>query len=259
MLECLVCLLYYRMPKGRLAPVTQKWGTRLVDSSSVTRRSAREKMPTEKGSSYTASLRSSKHKQQHVDNEQPGPSRGKTKATAGASRQQGKTSSDKDSEEEVVSDQESEHSDDELSAILARAKVAMSVIDKLADKLKTKSKLSNQTSKTSTVQRSKSADKDKKRAHSRDASVRVNTTNNDQFQRVPLFPELEDGELPDDADDDSENDDVVLNDDSDLQQGRGNKRPRLDTHGKTGLGRGRARTRTRDPGVRNRSRSPSGT
>ena len=127
------------MPKGRLATAAQKRRPRSVERPVVTRKSGRDKVPTEKGSSYTAALRSNQHKQQQVDNQRPSTSCGKAKAAAGTSRRQGKDNSDKDSDVEVESDHESHHSDDELLDMLARAKVVMSVIDKLAEKIKSKS------------------------------------------------------------------------------------------------------------------------
>ena len=214
---------YCRMPKGRVARTTQRPWHREVERDVLMRKSARQKVQTEKGSSYSAALHSAKNK--CGDSPQAGQSCGGSVQHAKTTRQQGKTNSSDDVEEEEMSDDDSQPSDEELSEMLTRAKVAMSVIDKLADKLKSKSRsntgnhASKQKTQTcsksadSTRPSNKSADSSKKRAHSRDASGK-SSVDNTVFQCVPLFPDLEDGEICD-SDNDYDSDDV------EFQRGRG--------------------------------------
>ena len=131
-LSC-VFMFHCRMPKGRLATAAQRSCSRQVEPEVVNRRSGRDKVQTEKGSQYTAALRSG-NQQKRATPPQPGTSGVSAKNTAKASKHKGNGDNRDESAAEVESD--SDHSDSELSEMLARAKVAMSVIDKLADKLK---------------------------------------------------------------------------------------------------------------------------
>ena len=222
-LQLTIVFLYCcRMPTRRALSIPPSSRETDNNADNSVRRISRERVQTEKGSAYRdalkTALRASEKSQllsgrERQKSPQPGTSginrasgrsgNGNLSSHDRSTRQQ----NDTDDSGHSDGDEEEGDDDDDISTMLARAQAAMSVISKVAGKLKNKSTKPRSKS-GAPLAKNKSATP-AVRFHAQGNQKSQNVISNTGFQRVPLFPdiEIEDGEITEEQDD---NDDVVV-------------------------------------------------